>query len=331
MPDIDMEPQTKMDHPSTKDTIRLDDSQDTIRLENHSDSSDVPATPPSPPNSSDFGRLVPVNDPAKIAFDRVVTVLKADGSWNPHCQKFIHVSNTKSQLISGRAIPSDTSECDTEIEEVYTGYFRLNLAILPDNFPRGWLMGAGRPGLDHLGVDFLLTISGKKDGVRGRHAHIRYHNVSRQLMIVPAPGKRVVLNGEEVPREGRVLEMRMGLTIGNLAFRIEFLFNNNTAYNEQLNKIVQQSGTWFSERVESIDVTPSENHLKLQSYLVQAPQAIGAFGVVSPCIDPVGNIYAVKRVQRTRPLFKQVRDEVAILKQFEKHVSKPPIYYLVLN
>ncbi|KIW22054.1 uncharacterized protein PV07_12546 [Cladophialophora immunda] len=322
----------------TNDTIRLDDTpdstrqlddihdparqlNDTIRVENRPDSSVVPVTWSLPPTSSDFARLVPVNHQAKIAFHEIATILKTDGCWNPHCRKFIHVSDVKSKVISGRSKESDTSDGDTETQEIYTGYFRLNLSILPDKFPQGWIIGAGRSGMDHLGVDFLLTIKGNRDRVRGRHASIKHHKVSRHLMIAPAPGKGAVLNGEEVPTDGRVLEsVRMGLTIGNLTFKIEFLPTNVATYNEQLDEIVRESGTWFTERIESIDPTPSDNHLILQGYQIQTPQAFGAYGVVSPCVNTSsGNVYAVKRIQRTQSSFDQIGDEIAILKLLEKH------------
>ena len=157
-----------MDKVSLGDTIRLDDTDDTVRfddtnrLENYPDGSVVPIPLPLPPTSSDFARLVPVNDQARLAFHEIALILKADCSWNPHCRKFTYVSDVKGKVISGRSIESDTSEGDTETQEINTGYFRLNLTILPDNFPRGWVIGAGRPGLDHLGVDLLLTVKGNR-------------------------------------------------------------------------------------------------------------------------------------------------------------------------
>jgi hypothetical protein len=77
-------------------------------------------------------------------------------------------------------------------------------------------------------------------------------------MIAPAPGKAVVLNGEELSTDGRVLErVRMGLTVGDLTFKVEFLPTNAASYNGQLNEIVQESRTWSAERIKSINSTPS--------------------------------------------------------------------------
>lgn len=230
------------------DTLRLDKDSDTapqldnvydftrqlngtIRLEKHPENLVVPVAWSLLPMSSDFARLVPVNHQAKIAFHKIATTLNTESSWNSHCRKFIHVSDIS----------------DTELHDIYTGCFRPNLGILPDQIPQGWVIEAGRPGMDHLGVDFLLTIKGNWDRVRGRHASIKHHlvSVSRQLMIAPGPGKAVVLNGEELSTDGRVLErVCMGLAGGNLTFKVDFLRTNATSYNGQLNEIIQESRTW---------------------------------------------------------------------------------------
>lgn len=357
-PQIVMGPPGGVEKASLEDTIRLDDMNDTIqlgdttdttqlldnvydpfrqlndtiRVENYVDSSIVAVSLSLSSTIPDFARLVPVNHQAKLAFHEIATILETDSSWNPHCRKFIHVYDVKSKFHSECSLETDTSDGDAEIQDIYTGYYRLNLSILPDKFARGWIIGAGRSGMDHLGVDFLLTVKGNRDRVRGRHASIQHHKVSRHLMIVPAAGKEVVLNGEEVPRHGKVLEsMRMGLTIGNLTFKIEFLSMNAANYNERFDEIVRESGTWFTQRIESIDPTPSDNHLILQGYQMQTPQAFGAYGVVSPCVNTSsGDVYAVKRVQRTQSTFDQVGDEIAILKRLGKHVSKQIILLRVL-
>ncbi|KAJ9608542.1 hypothetical protein H2200_007530 [Cladophialophora chaetospira] len=321
------------------DTTRLDDDDDTIRPDHvddaarHAEAIQLENAPDAPVVTlPDFARLVPLNDPAKLAFHEIALILKTNSEWNPHCRKFIHVSDFMSKLISGPSMESDTSEGDMEIQEVYTGHFRLNLDILPDNFAMGVVIGAGRLNLEHLGVDILLTTKGHRDDVRGRHASIRHHHLNRLLMIVPARGKTVILNGEEVSREGRVLEStRMGLTVGKLAYRIEFLPMNAGVYQERLEEIVRESGSFFTERIESIDLTPSESHLILKGYQIQTPQAAGTFGVVSPCIKTSANVdsanvYAAKRIQRTQSSFNQVGEEVAILKKLGEH---PHIWALV--
>lgn len=343
-----MERQNETHSPSLDDTVRLDDTirlSDATQLDgkirlgglpNDSGGPGLPRALPSQSTSSDFAQLIPVNDRARLAFHEIAVILNADRSWNPHCRKFIYVSDVKSKVIPGGSPESDASEEDAEIQEIFTGYFRLNLTILPDNFPRGWVIGAGRSNMDHLGVDFLVTIKGNQDGVRGRHATIRLHNVSRLPMIAPAHGKKVLLNGEEVAKEGRVLESpRMGLTIGNLAFRIEFLPNNAVAYNKRLDEIVRESG-WFTEKIESIDTTPSENHLIFHGYQIQTPQAFGAYGVVCPCIkisdrERSGNVYAVKRIQRTRSSFGLIGDEVEALQQLKKHVRSQTLCWDLLT
>lgn len=204
---------------------------------------------------------------------------------------------------------SDLSDGDVDIQEIYTGYFRLNLDILPDRFPQGWIIGSGRLGLDHGGVDFLITLDNVRDRVKGLHASIQHHKVSRQLTIVAPSGKDVCLNGEVISKAGRVLGgVLMALTIGNLTFKIEFLPTDAASYNARLDDIVLGCGTWFSERIESIDPTPTNKHRIFQAYQIQTPQAFGAYGVVSACVHTLsGDVYAVKRIQRTQSTFDQIR------------------------
>ncbi|KIW41569.1 uncharacterized protein PV06_07118 [Exophiala oligosperma] len=311
-----MEPASGVDKLSLADTTRLDLTDDTDLLKDISDTSERqvfihdPTLQPNEfnratnhpnslsllPASSDFARLVPANHQAKIAFHEIATLVKLDNCWNPHCR-------------------------EAEVREIYTGYFRLNLDILPENFPKGWVIGSGRGESGYAGVDFLITADRERDRVGGRHGKIRHHKVSRVLTIVPMFGHGVLLNGEEISREGKVLgNMQMGLTIGNLTFKIEFQSVDPASYNAKLDNIVLGSGTWFSEKIESFDPTPTNSHLMFHGYQIQTPQAFGAYGVVSACVHTdSGNVYAVKRVQRTRYTFDQIRDEITVLKLLGKH------------
>lgn len=320
-----MEPQNPAGPSSLDDTIRLEES---VRFEGYPDNSVGPASLERRqlPPADDFAHIIPANDRAKQAFHEIVQIQDTDPNWNSHCQRFIYVSEFKEKVNLRDSQASDGSEYDDEPQEIYSGYFRLNLTILPEKFPQGWIIGAGRPKMDHLGVDLLVTIKGRSDNVRGRHASIRHHPETRLPMLVPAAGKRVLLNGEEVFEGTSIFGRRTGLTLGNLAFVIEFLPQDEHAYIDRLDEVARQSGNWFKEKIESIDPTPSDNHLVLQGYLIQTPQAFGAFGVVCPCVQiSSGDVYAVKRVQRTRSSFAQVGDEVEALKLLGRHVSSPHV------
>lgn len=115
-----MEPASGVDKLSLADTTRLDLTDDTDLLKDISDTSERqvfihdPTLQPNEfnratnhpnslsllPASSDFARLVPANHQAKIAFHEIATLVKLDNCWNPHCRKFIHVSEAQTELVS---------------------------------------------------------------------------------------------------------------------------------------------------------------------------------------------------------------------------------------
>ena len=301
------------------DTEPLEDYEDHCNHENTTRSSTNASQP-----GADFAGLYPVNDAAKLAFDDIACAIESDSQWNSHARKFIHIDDVKKVM---RITPEDEDlDSDAESQEVIirTGHFRLSLDILPAHFALGWVIGSGRTDLAEPSVDLLLTRRGRRHDVRGRHAQLLFHRESRVLMLKVLKNKRVILNGQELTDCERMLsETQMGLTLGNLTYRLQFAEANNT-HRDQLNDLLKESTIWQKGRYASLDPTPSAAHFTFQGYSFQSPIDAGSYGVVMPCVRILdGRAFAVKRIQRKQYTFKTVKDELDILSSLGKHVSGP--------
>lgn len=255
--------------------------------------------------SSDFGRLIPINDSARHAFHELVALKSRDPSWAPHERNFI-------QEGAGRDSP---------------GFFRFSLLLLPREFARGWVLGAGRADQPNSSVDLKLTDDGKRDRVRGRHAQIFHHPANALLMLTPGLEKAVVVNGREIRgHEKRVLPPdSCGIVIGNLACCFEFSTDVSVklAYERQLRDLLKRKRQRFEDRElpELLDLTPSPTHYVLGKYQFQSPRAAGTYGVVSACIDrTTGDIFAAKRLQRRPETRLSILQELNILEKLGDHV-----------
>ncbi|KAK5214804.1 hypothetical protein LTR96_011267 [Exophiala xenobiotica] len=273
----------------------------------------------------DFARLIPVNHSAKVAFNEIAQRLRLDPEWHLHARKFIHVDPTGKELT-----PFEDSEADDEVTSkglpILSGHYRLNLTTLPKTPRLGWIWGSGRKDLPDGGVDLLLTSNGKRDGVLGRHG--RLFHTDNGFLAVAVPEKKVVyINGQErLEGAQRVIGLpRTGLTMGNLAFRLEF--TQLSAYRTQLN-------TLLSERHDghvhpSLDPTPQFHHFELKGYMIQEPLNSGGHGVVLGGVNrETGKTVAVKRLQRTSKNLERIRLEIDISKRVKDH---PNLCHLITD
>ncbi|KAL2419523.1 hypothetical protein ABEF95_001224 [Exophiala dermatitidis] len=281
----------------------------------------------------DFARLIPANDGAKRAFHDVATLIQGTPTSYSHWRKFIYISSSKETISQASSLSSEPSGAETSPDEVFTGHFRLNLSIPPEDLLHGWALGSGRSGAGHLGVDLLLTIRRNQDKVRGRHARLKLHDQSRMLIIQPGPGKRVWLNGQQVSEQGRVLgTLSSGLTIGNLTYTLELIPGDAATFHQRYEETMRLAGITPSARIANIDPTSSEKFFTFHGYQMQTPQALGTFGVVSGCVHlNSGEVYAVKRVKRTQDTFNLVGDEISVLQRLGKHVSMPQAQFRSTN
>ena len=255
-------------------------------------------------HADDFARLVPLNKSAKIAFKELATVKQEDSSWLPHIRRFIHIEDDGDADDSGPR-----------------GYFRFSLSLLPERFALGWVVGTGVVGEINFGIDILLTLHGDRDDVRPQHMRFYHHRENRVLMLKPGPNKSIILNGEEIKAQSRVLPARSGIMIGNLAYRFEFT-NSGSQYGVHLEELMRES-RYFStaDPPQSLNTTPSSNNFVLRQYQFQTPLAAGAFGVVSPCVHlHSGDVFAAKRLNRTKKTFAEVNHEIRMLKKVRGYV-----------
>lgn len=296
---------------------------DTIRLEESETVSPAVSFVSPTVYQEDHARITPINDAAKKAFHEIALIVKSNPEWNSHARRFIHIDDIRTPDAKSAAGSSDEeSEEPDAVTTILNGHYRLNLAILPAKFVNGWILGTGRNRPTQADVDILISINGRRDNVRTRHARVLYHRESRAPMIGALPKKAVFLNGQEIKEQAHVLSQSQGIVIGNLAYRLDFLPIDKARYVEALDMIVARTKGLSHGNHSSFDPTPSNNHFELHGYQFQTPQAAGAYGVVSACIKvSTGDLYAVKRVQRTMKSFSLVNTEVMIMKQLDKHVS----------
>jgi hypothetical protein len=267
----------------------------------------------------DFAQLVPVNDSARLAFDELARLKIADPEWNPHARNYIHVEEEQESFGDD----DESDQPDSTARSIYTGYFRLSLGLQPKRFARGWVIGSGRQALSDPDVDFLVTVDGRRDRVRSRHAQIVYHRETRILMLKVPANKTVIIDGVKIQHGTAALTRRTsGLTIGNLSFQLQFHEHRRADYLAQLDKIAELSTYFVGDRIETLDPTPSDQYFTLRGYQFQTPQAAGAYGVVSACVqNTTGDVYAVKRVKKSRETVQEVEKELEIFDALQTHVS----------
>lgn len=267
----------------------------------------------------DFAQLFPVNESAKLAFDELAKLKDVDLDWNPHARNFLRVQDEIESLREDE----DSDSSSTGVRNVHTGCFRLSLGLQPARLARGWVIGAGRQALSDPDVDLLITVNGKRDRVRGRHAQIVIHRETRLLMLKVPPKKTVFLDGVLLTDGSAALtKQTSGILIGNLAFQLVFNHERRSEYIAQLDKMAALSSYFTGDRIETVDPTPSDQYFTLRGYQFQTPQAAGAYGVVSACIKiQTGDAYAVKRVKKSRHTIKEVEKELNMLEILDTHVS----------
>jgi hypothetical protein len=308
------------------DTERLEMAAgDTERLEDDEDRAVVPEPSSLPTRAShpgrDFARLYPVNEAAKFAFHDIAVRVRSMKEWQPHVRKFIHINDAEE--IVNTMYEEDTLDSDaTDVgRTIRTGHYRFNLDILPARFALGWVLGAGRPDVPDS-VDLLLTLRGSSHKVRGRHAQILYHKENRVLMLRVQKGQTAILNGTVLTDDEQLLyERSMGLTLGDLTYRLEFE-TLDAEYDQKLDALSRVMTSWAKARRSSIDPTPSAGHFTLGGYQMQGARDAGSFALVFPCLRiSDGAIFAAKRTQRNKYSFHETENEVSILKRLDEHVS----------
>lgn len=292
-----------------------------------SQSTTAPNTPEPEPEmmvdtievNGDFARLIPQNRLAQEAFNEVVLNMKdVNADFSSHAAKFIHVDGLRSkELVSFSESDSSNTGTNTGVS-LWTGFYRLNLNLLPGKPLLGWIIGTGR---DIRPADFIICKQGAHH-VHGRHARLTYHEVSGALLI-QSDKRLIIIDGKDniVNDKKALLDKKTGITIGDLSYVFEYTNLNKRIYFDQLNRLRQQLHN-ASNLPSFLDPTPSAKDFVLNDYLIKDAFAQGSTCSVHIAIHRTFGKYLVaKKVHRNNRNQQRIKAEVEILKSFEPHVS----------
>lgn len=269
--------------------------------------------------NGDFARLIPQNRLAREAFNEIILKIKdVNAGFSSHAAKFIHVDGLKSEEPCSFS-ESDSVNPDTNTAiSLWTGFYRLNLNLLPGNPLLGWIIGTGR---DLRPADFVICKQGPHH-VHGRHARFTYHEVSGALLI-QSDKRPIIIDGKDniVNNRKALLDKKTGITIGDLSYVFEYTNLNKSIYFDQLNRLRQQLPN-ASNLPSFVDPTPSAKDFIINDYLIKDAFAQGSTCSVHIAIHrTVGSYLVAKKVHRNNRNQQRIKTEVEILKSLEPHVS----------
>lgn len=269
----------------------------------------------------DFARLRPANNAARTAFSEIAAKIKHDPENYQLASRCMYIQECQIDQVSERSSSGTDRDRRESPDRIWTGYYCLNLEVLPKEGRLGWSFGSGRV---DAAVDFQLTLRSREHGVRALHGRLRHHSETGVLMLIVDGHKVVWVNGKDkVENSQRAIVLRTtGLAIGNLNYILEFTSLGSRRYREQLSEYLMARGNSGFELPVSLEMTPSVAHFEKDNFVIQSPVGKGAFGVVSPGIDlRNGAAVAVKRVTRTDLNIQKVQNEVSIMRDMGSHVS----------
>lgn len=282
------------------------------------------ATSVGPDHDGDFARLIPQNRAACIAFSQLVEASKAGPETGIHGSKFMYIRANKtcydSDLSTSDPDVSHSSRRpgDTAQTKLWSGYYRLNMDILPQNYKLGWVVGRGRADHPNGGVDLQLTNS-KGLQVSGRHA--RFSHNAAGILLITSDVRKVVLDGKEILRNDRraIASPLTGIQFGDLTYVLEF--TNLPGYRQQLANIRKKNDEMYKPP-SFLDPTPSSADFVLEVYVIQAVFAQGSTCTVS-CgyVRKTGSLVAIKRMKRHTYNKMHIAREVKLLRAVTPHVS----------
>ena len=246
-----------------------------------------------------FAILEPQNRLAKLAFHRVASRCHEDDL--QHHKQFIHLRDST--------------------DGIYTGHYVLSLGCLPEYAPLGWRIGRGRPKERNLGVDILLGPTGEEDEVAGLHARFSWVKGGGGFFLIAdnARGKPVILNGEILSNEQRMIPFRNTIAIGECYFSAKFV-QRTLEQDEQFQvELVAFYSKVLQENAPLVLPTPSEREVRLGNWIYRNTLAKGTFGIVS-IVSHVhtGKPAAAKELLRTPYNIEMVNREVRMAEQLSK-------------
>lgn len=303
-------------------------------MEPSEDDLDLPATPntavlddPEPiwimlaGARGDFGCLIPTGRASILAFHAIAQRSKIDPDFPEHCLQLMSIDEEQTEYIE----PYDDSGSDTEADDteapklIWRGYFRFNVPTMRQQC----VVGCGREGLLHFGVDMLLALPQSRSqhrrlGRRSQHAVFYHQSPSGALMISIQQGKEVHINGEkQLPRSYHIALPKTNIRFGDLDYCFRYTNLDDKIYREQL--FAGSSGPPLS-----LGLTPHESDQIMDDFVVRIPYARGSVGVVLAGTQlSTGKLVAVKRIQRVPRNFDKTKTEIEISRYLAKNTKVP--------
>lgn len=280
----------------------------------------------------DFARLIPASAVARQAFNDLVRAVVADESILRHARRFIRFEETA-------PIPDDSSDTDssttaaTEAPEQplsYCGYYRFNMATMPNSMRLGWVLGSGRQDLPDSGVDFVLTAQRGQHRVRGRHCRIS-RDLHTGILFVHSDGRPVIIDGKDVLQKEspshengrhqqpvheyqRALRERTGIMIGNLSYVIEFTNLPAAVQEFELEEARAAMGVKDAPS-RLMSATPSIRTYEYFGYVVYPVTHGGVSSTVSLAYSKTTGLpMIIKKIKRTRHNYYAVATEIELLR-----------------
>lgn len=262
-----------------------------------------------------FARLVPQNQYARQAFERLAVACEREEPLFQHCKQFLHFGDEE-----------DVDPADGE------DGFVLSLGILPEFPALGWRIGRGRAGRPNLAVDILIH---EGEGVAGVHARLCWVKGGGGFFLIAdnLRGMPVWLNGEKLRQTQRLIPYRNSISLGECNFSVRF----QTRSKDQEEQFQVELSAYYSkvllENAPLLLPTPSGNEVTVGNWIVRNPIASGGFGRVSVVTHMyTGQPAAAKELWRTPRNYHSVDREVSIVKRLKhfKHV-RHIFYYPVVS
>lgn len=277
----------------------------------------------------DFARLIPANRLARIAYSEVIEKSLRLPQWNEHAQKFLYFEEARDDEDH----LSELSDADTTAVLArqrcrWSGYYRLNLSILPQYIGLGWILGSGSVSFPEAGVDLLLTAERSQHRIGSRHTRFSFHRGTGCLLVF-ADRRNVSLRGSfgqvELRNAHRALTESAGITIGDLQYSFEYTGLNQERYREELTSLMKQKlGQPEFEISSSLSTSGSDTDIQLKDYTVKQVFASGiSCTVATAIVKKTGEAVAVKKLKKSDTNYDAVMCEVNILQRIEQHVSIP--------
>jgi len=290
----------------------------------------------------DFARIFPVSIAARLAFDQLVVAMKNDPSKYSWHRKFVHIRKGREEF------EPETDELSTSDEleplprlkkptSLYTGFWRLNMKLMPWNRRFGWVLGKGRWVTNHTnsgaqntsgGVDILLTPDANDPTVRSRHARLTHSLDSFSLLVIADKRTRVGQVHLEPSSIIALDQTHTAIAFGNLEYRISFTGLDRSLYTDQLTQFSKSLKYNGHTPGSFLDPTPADtDYMVMGKYSIKRSFVQGTTCWVCPAIVKNGGgiIAAKKIVALDARLLRHVHAEIAAMSRLKQSQKPYPV------